>query len=225
MMRIFAIRPQPALAATIESARAIGLEVEGRPLFEIRPLDWEPPPPGEIDGLLLGSANALRHGGSGLALFKDKPAYAVGEATAEEARRSGFAVAGVGEGRLQPLVASLAGKRRKFLRVTGQDHVAVDPPEGIAIVTRIAYRSVPLPMPEELAGALRSGGLVLLHSAVAAFHFAGECDRLEIGRDGIALAALAPRIAAAAGSGWAEVRSADSPQDAALLALAQDMCH
>ena len=38
------------------------------------------------------------------------------------------------------------------------------------------------------------------------------------------IAALAPRIAAAAGDGWGEVATAALPSDAALLALARQMC-
>ncbi|MBS1240071.1 MAG: uroporphyrinogen-III synthase, partial [Proteobacteria bacterium] len=63
------------------------------------------------------------------------------------------------------------------------------------------------------------------HSAEAARHFTAECDRLGLDRANIALAALGPRIAAAGGGGWREVRSAQSPREAALLALARDMCH
>jgi uroporphyrinogen-III synthase len=44
-------------------------------------------------------------------------------------------------------------------------------------------------------------------------------------RNAIGLAALAPRIADAAGDGWRDVRSAAQPSEAALLALARDMCH
>ena len=70
-----------------------------------------------------------------------------------------------------------------------------------------------------------SGGLVLLHSAAAARHFATECDRLAIHRGDIRLAALGQRIAEAAGAGWAALRSAAEPNEAALLALAREMCH
>jgi uroporphyrinogen-III synthase len=88
----------------------------------------------------------------------------------------------------------------------------------------IAYRSVTLPL-DPLAGVLRSGeALALLHSAETARHFAAECDRLGLARGTIALAALGPRIAAAAGAGWATVHTAPRPDEAALLALACDLC-
>ena len=76
-----------------------------------------------------------------------------------------------------------------------------------------------------MADRLGQGALVLLHSAAAARHFAAECDRCGVPRGAVRLAALGPRIAAAAGEGWREVRSAAEPREAALLALARQMCH
>ncbi len=67
--------------------------------------------------------------------------------------------------------------------------------------------------------------LVLLHSAATARHFANECDRLGLARGSITLAALGPRIAAAAGDGWAAIHIASRPDDAALLAMAQELCN
>lgn len=221
---ILAIRPEPGSAATIAAGREVGLAIEACPLFELRPLAWNPPAPDEIDALLLGSANAVRHGGATLALFAGKPAYVVGDATALAAEAAGFPVAAMGRGQLQPLVDTLPPPLR-LLRATGAEHVPIVPPPGVSIETRIAYDSSPLQVPGELAGGLAAGALVLLHSAAAARHFAAECDRLGVARSAIHLAALGPRIAAAAGSGWAEVRSAPEPREPALLALARQMCH
>jgi uroporphyrinogen-III synthase len=220
-----AIRPEPGLSATLAAGRAAGLDMEGWPLFELRALEWKPPDPASIDALLIGSANAIRFGGPGLVAFKEKPVHAVGEATAEAAREAGFTVASVGEGGLQKLLGRLATRPLRLLRLAGAEHVPLVSPEGILLETRIAYRSAPLPMPGEMAEMLKEGALVLLHSASAARHFAAECDRLALPREAIALAALGPRIAAAAGAGWARLRSAEVPRETALLALAVDMCH
>ena len=224
-MRIVAIRPKPGLAATLAAGREVGLEIEGWPLFEIRPCPWKPPAPDAIDGVLLGSANALRHGGAALESFKAKPAYAVGETTAVAAREAGFAVAMTGEGGLQNVLDALAGRELHLLRLAGADRVALAPPEGIVLVARTVYESVALPMPEPLEAALREGALVLVHSAVAVRHLAEQCDAHGVARGTVALAALSPRIAEAAGSGWARVAAAEAPREAALLALARDMCH
>jgi uroporphyrinogen-III synthase len=221
---ILTIRPEPGCGATVAAGKALGLAIAGYPLAELRPVRWSLPP-GEFDGVLLGSANAVRLGGPLVDKLVDKPAYAVGEATAAEARRRGFAVRRTGPGLLQAVLDGLAGERLRLLRLAGRERVPVSPPEGIAIETVTAYESIALPLPEAAAEALRAGALVLLHSAAAARQFGGECDRLGIHRGDIRLTALGPRIAEAAGAGWAALRSAAEPNEAALLALAREMCH
>lgn len=225
MTGIVAIRPEPGLSATLEAGRAAGLDIAGWPLFELRALEWNPPDPTGIDALLIGSANAIRLAGPELTAFREKPVHAVGEATAVAAREAGLAVATVGKGGLQQLLGRLATCPLRLLRIAGAEHIPLVAPEGIVIETRIAYQSAPLPMPEEMAAAFRNGAVALLHSAAAARHFAAECDRLALPRNRIVLAALGPRIAAASGGNWKEVRSAQAPREAALLALARDMCH
>lgn len=220
---VFTIRPEPGCSATVAAGLAAGLEMVGYPLFEIRPLAWDAPAPDLFDALLIGSANALRHGGAGLDRYRAMPVHAVGPATARAAEAAGFAIAGVGEGRLQPLVDALPPM--KLLRLAGAERVPISPPDGVTVETRAVYESAPLPLPEEMAERLRGGGLALLHSAAAARHFARQCDSRSVGREGIALAALAPRIAAAAGEGWRAVHVAPEPGEAALLALARELCH
>ncbi len=221
---VIAIRPEPGCSATVEAGRTMGLGIECHPLLEIHPLDWTSPPCDEIDALLLGSANAVRHGGPELEALRAKPVYAVGEATAAAAEAAGFTVAAAGMGGLQSLLDTLAGPLR-LLRVTGTEHVPLMPPPGVEIVTRVAYESVTAPLSQTLVERLSEGALVLLHSAAAARHFAAECDRHGISRGSVSLAALGPRIAQAAGTGWHEVRGAPEPREAALLALAHQMCH
>ena len=83
--RVFVLRPEPGLSATMERGRAMGLSMEAMPLSAAEPVAWDIPP-GSFDGMLLGSANGLRHAGERLADLGQMPVYAVGEATAEEAR-------------------------------------------------------------------------------------------------------------------------------------------
>lgn len=224
MTPLFIIRPEPGCEATVRAARALGLNAHGFPLFEVRRLSWAPPVPESFDALLVGSANALRYGGSALATYRGKPAYAVGETTAAAARDAGLEVAVVGEGGLQAMLTKIAPEHRRLLRLAGRERVTLDLPPGLEMNEREVYASQPLPMPSALADRLRDGGIVLLHSAEAAAHFAAECDRLGIERGMPAIAALGPRIAAAAGPGWAVAESAPSPNDKALLALASRMC-
>ncbi len=222
-LHLLALRPEPGLAATLEKARAMGLAITGWALSEIRPTAWDCPDPAACDGLLIGSANAILHGGDNLARLTGKPVFAVGEATAEAARAAGFSVALTGSGGLQGVLDAISGPRH-LLRIAGEEHVPLSPPQGVTFDTVIAYRSMTLPL-DPAAPLLASGkALVLLHSAATARHFAAECDRLGLARSTIALAALGPRIAAAAGPGWGAVHTAACPDEAALLALAVDLC-
>jgi uroporphyrinogen-III synthase len=223
-LTILAIRPEPGCRATVVAGKTIGLDIKACPLFIIRPVAWSLPA-GEIDGLLLGSANALRTGGPLVDKLVDKPVYAVGETTAAAARARGFGVVRVGRGRLQEVVDGLSGQGLRLLRLAGRERVPLTPPPGLSIETAVVYEALPLPLPGQVAEKLADGALVLLHSAAAARHFAAECDRLAVHRGDIRLAALAPRIGDAAGTAWAALRSAAEPNEAALLAVAREMCH
>ena len=219
------IRPEPGNAATCAAARDLGLEIYGEPLFEIVATRWEPPPAEQFDAVLIGSANALRHGGDALASYAAIPAYVVGETTAQVARDAGFAVAVAGSGGLQDLTGHLADDgRKRVLRLTGAEHVALSAAAGTTIVTVVNYEVRTLPVPRACARLLTKGAVVMLHSAAAARHFAAECRRANISPAAIALACLGPRIASAAGVGWASVASAERPDDATLLVLAARMC-
>ncbi|RJY07959.1 uroporphyrinogen-III synthase [Aurantiacibacter aquimixticola] len=222
---IFAIRPEPGLQATLQAARELGLAIIGRPLFEVVPLRWTAPDAEDFDALLVGSANAFRHGGGALESLSGLPVHAVGEATALAAREAGFMVGRTGQGGLQALI-DRAKKTTRFLRLAGSEHVALDVPADMTVTTRILYevRALPLTGSDEVS--LRaSEPLVLLHSAAAARHFASECERRELDKTRIALACIGPRVADAAGDGWRACEAAPQPNDTALLALARDMCH
>ena len=80
--RLLALRPEPGLKATLARARGMGLAITGHALSELRAVAWACPDPAAIDGLLIGSANAILHGGPQLARLAGKPVYAVGKATA-----------------------------------------------------------------------------------------------------------------------------------------------
>lgn len=224
MLPIIAIRPEPGCAATVAAGQALGLAIEPHPLFAIVPCAWHGPDAAGIDALLIGSANAFRHGGAGLEQYRGRPAHVVGQATADAARAAGFVVAGLGHGGLQQVLDTVP-PGLVLLRLAGEDHVPLAAPAGVRIVTRVAYASRARQLSAALATRLAAGALVLLHSAAAAAHLAAECDRCGVPRGAVRLAALGPRIAQAAGVGWADLRSAAEPRDASLLALAQEMCH
>jgi Uroporphyrinogen-III synthase len=202
----------------------LGLAAWAFPLFEIRPLSWQSVPRESVDALLLGSANALRHGGEALSLYRGMPAYAVGASTAEAAREIGLDVVRVGKGGLQQVLGELLPAHRRLLRLAGRERVELTPPRDTVMITREVYASEALPIPREMADQLADGAIVLLHSGEAAAHLALQCDRAGIARDQVTLATIGPRVSERAGRGWASVRSASSPDDPALLALAAQIC-
>ena len=220
---VLVVRPEPGLSATMEAAKKLGLNVIGYPLFDIRPEDWSPPDPAEIDALLIGSANAIRFGGKALEAFKAKPVYAVGETTAETARDAGFKVAAFGSGGLQNVLDSLDQPLR-LLRIAGAEHVALTPPDGVEMHTVIAYEAVPLELPEPLRPLHDLGLTVLLHSAAAARQFLHESRRLALQRSRITLVVIGPRVAEAAGEGWQAIHVSKAPNDRAMLEMVQEVC-
>lgn len=221
---VIVIRPEPGAQATCASALAQGLDARSHPLFTVAALAWEPPARSDIDALLLGSANALRHGGPALDTYRGMAAYAVGEKTAQAARKAGLDVIATGRGGLQYVLARLRPEHRRLLRLAGRERVDLTLPAAVTMTTCEVYASRALPIPAGLAALLAMPAVVLLHSGEAAAHFAGECARLGLARNALHLAAIGPRVAARAGEGWATLRSADTPDDTALLALARHLC-
>lgn len=222
MRPLLVIRPEPGNTATAAAARALGLAPIALPLFAMAPVDWEVPDPAPYAGILAGSANLFRLGGEGLASLRGLPVHAVGAATAEAARAAGFAVAGIGEGGLQPLVAALPPAR--YLRLAGEKHVPLREPAGVVVDTRVVYAARGRPIPAECVDALAGGAVVMLHSGEAADHWARETHRLALHPNRFSLACLAPRIASRAGVGWQSVEIAPARSDDSLLEIAAQMC-
>lgn len=219
---ILVVRPEPGNAATVSAGRALGLNVVGQPIFTVQPVDWDCPDPQRFSGLIVGSANVFRHGGARLDALRSLPVHVVGTATSQEAERAGFQVATIGAGGLQTVLDQLSDQH--LLRLSGAEHVPLNPPHGTTIATRVVYEVKPHSLPAELIDVLNKGAMVLLHSGEAAKHFALQCDAAMIQRGHISLACLAPRIAQSAGNGWKNIEIAKAPTDSALLALATQMC-
>ena len=107
MRRVLVLRPEPGAGATAKRAREQGLDAVAVPLFEIERLDWQAPEAGGFNGLLLTSANAVRHGGEALASLRGLNVYAVGDATADAAREAGFDIAATGDDGVERLLGSI----------------------------------------------------------------------------------------------------------------------
>lgn len=209
MRPVVVLRPEPGASRTAARAEALGLDVRVLPLFAVVPIEWSAPNPSDFDGIVLTSANAVRHGGEQLEELKALPVHAVGEATAALARAAGFTIASVGSGGSRDM-ALPEGKR--LLHLTGRDHIAT---AGHAIAV---YEARKIEAPPGLAGL--DGCVALVHSPRAGSRFAELVDR----RRRIMIAAISPAAATAAGTGWERVHAAPMPSEAALLALAARLC-
>jgi uroporphyrinogen-III synthase len=213
MRRVIVLRPEPGASETMKRARTLGLDAISIPLFEIEPVKWVVPDTAGFDGLLLTSANALRHGGKQLRQLHGLKAYAVGESTADAAREAGFEVAATGDGGVEHLLGSLDPGLR-LLHLCGEDRV-----DAGGVITPISvYRAKPLERPDI---GKAEGSVVLIHSPRAGRRFA----ELVEDRGSIAIAAISGAAADAVGSGWESIVSAEQPNDEALLALAARLCN
>lgn len=214
MKRIAILRPEPGASATFARAEALGLDAIKCPLFETVSLDWTAPDPTAFDAILFTSANAPRLGGTGLRALRSLPAYCVGPTTAAAAEAAGFQVAGTGERGVADLLGALPPTLR-LLHLCGRDRTGVSSEHRLTAIPVYAARALD-PVSEPLTDVV-----ALVHSPRAGRRLD---ELLGPERATIAIAAISPAAAASAGNGWRVVRSAASPEDTALLALAAQLC-
>lgn len=216
MRQVVILRPEPRASVTFEKAVAQGLTPIKLPLFEVEAVAWSPPADlAGLDGLLVTSANAIRHGGDALNRLKPLPVYAVGPATAEAAREAGFEIAQVGRANVRGLLSTI-DPDLKLLHLAGEDRI--DPRRAWQKISVLpVYRSRAV---ENIDPAPIDGSVALVHSPRAGARLA------EIARDrsSIAIAAISASAAAACGEGWESVGAVARPSDFALLALAARLC-
>lgn len=219
MRRLIVLRPEPGAGATVERARALGLDAVAMPLFRIEPLDWQAPEAGGFDALLLTSANAVRHGGDQLQQLRGLKAYAVGDATAAAARDAGFDIAATGDSGVERLLGSLdAGMT--LLHLCGEDRTHTEARQSITPLP--VYRADALDAPAGLAGIV--GATLAVHSPRAGRRLRALAATAGIDRAQVRIAAISPAAADAAGPGWQRCEAAEAPSDEALLELAARLC-
>ena len=219
--KLIVLRASPACEGTAQAIRRAGGESLWVPIFELRPLAWEPPRAVEHDALVLTSANAVRLGGDGLDGLVDLPVYAVGAATARAAAERGFTAVAVGSGGAEDLAPALAAAGvTQALHLSGSHHRAVS---GRVVRTLAVYENAAV-APRSGAAALEQlrGNVVLLSPR------AGTWLRALLSRHGISphsmdLAAISAAAAQAAGDGWRAIAVAAQPTDAALVTAATEL--
>lgn len=211
------LRPEPGASATAIRAEARGLTVIKCPLFVVEPVAWDAPDPRDFDRLLLTSANAVRHAGAALAALRALPCWCVGDATAAAARSAGLSVERVGTSDAAALLAA-APQHHRLLWLTGEQHTEKPQYFGAGSSVACVYRTRTLAINPET---LNRPAVALVHSERAARRLA------EVGqvKGQVALVAISPAVAAAAGDGWREAWWSDIPNDTEMLAIAAKLCH
>jgi uroporphyrinogen-III synthase len=174
-----------------------------------------------VHALAFTSANAVR-AFAGLEARRDLPVFAVGGATAEAARAAGFGAVEDAAGDVQALADHLIARRPGRILHPAAAEPAGDlaglltaagvPAQSVVIYDTVAVR------PDAALAGLGALDAVLIHSPkagrrVAALVAPAEAPDMAV----IALSAAAARPLRDAG--FADVRHAQSPSEAALLAL------
>lgn len=216
------IRPQPVAERSLERAKVLGLDAHSLPLFAAHAIKWKVPDPAGYDALLITSAQSIRLGGAGLDQLKSLPVYAVGAASASAARDAGFRLAQVGDSDGNTLLADMQAQAlRSILWLNGRDHSALN--GGLAALHPLPCYAVDrVPPPDGFYDLIRQQAVIMAHSTRAAIYLA---DLLSTDRSQLTIIAISPKVAAASGSGWADVLVAEQPHDAAMLAVALKLCH
>ncbi len=223
-MHVVVTRPQPG--ATAARWRGRGATVTVAPLLEVASRPWTPPAT-MPDAVAVTSANGVRLAGPQAERYFALPVFAVGEATAAAARAAGWRDIRDGGGTAARLFsAAAAAGAHDLLHLAGVDRVAAPVPAGLSVAVREVYVATLLDLPSHVVGLLGDDRIdaVLLYSPRTAGHFARRVDAAGLDRAGIAVAALSPAVAAAAGTGWRVVAVAATPDDAALFAAATALC-
>ncbi|GAB4355027.1 MAG: uroporphyrinogen-III synthase [Oricola sp.] len=230
---VWITRPRPGADRTADAVAAMGFEPLVLPLTEVRACDPDiDMEDAERAGFVaVTSSNAIRLAPKLLLeVLKDKPVYAVGDATRDEAKARGLALAESAGGAVDDLVSLVAGREKRgahglYLcgrRRTG-DLEGKLAERGISCLPAEVYGTYSvshLTHETEAAPTSRSPDAILFHSALSAHAFAdlvGESDPQAFANTRFFV--LSERIAEAL-PGWARARAAvaAAPDEDNLLA-------
>jgi len=235
MIRMLVTRPEPDAAET--AARLAGLDIASviHPLLTFRTLPTGLPDPTGFAGMALTSANALRALAERGALerYCGLKVFAVGDRTAEAARRAGFSSVISAGGDFADLAELLAHSRLSgpifypAARHQSGDLAKSLAPYGVMVVTARVYEMVEVPeLPDDILAALAAHDIqaALFYSRrtaiafverAASFHLP-KAVKTRLGMLCLSEAVAEPLIAAH----FVRVRIADAPTEDAMMGLA-----
>jgi uroporphyrinogen-III synthase len=236
-MAVLVTRPHPDNEATAATLRRRGFEVLLAPMLRFEAQAFQDDADARYGAVIVTSANALRgfeQYPSGRSLLK-LPLFAVGEHTAEAARRAGFDKVISANGDVTALrEAVLAGVKAKELKkastllyLAGADlarDLAGDLGErGFTVVTHTTYRMVPVAdLPREASDRFAANrvGAVLHYSrrSARAFLQAARTAGVEISALAIPQCCISEAVASIVrDAGATQVLTASQPDENALL--------
>jgi uroporphyrinogen-III synthase len=196
------------------------MSVVAAPLYAIIPVKFNIDLSISYDAILITSSNSIRSSSPVLKRLTHLPLLAVGEASAQAARKAGFdtIITGDADGQALGQKAVELGFRH-VLHLVGDPYKPVEV-AGLTCDVRTAYRATERPVPPELKAALQEPCVILAHSPRAA----RRLSELAGAKGASSLIALSAQVAKAAGDGWKQVLWPDRPNADAMLALAAPLC-
>jgi uroporphyrinogen-III synthase len=234
-MTVLVTRPSPDDEATASALRARGFEVLLAPMLRFEPAAYHDDLDARYGAVIVSSANALRGLGLKGHRLLELPLFAVGEHTAEAARRAGFTHVMPASGdaaALRDLVlASVKAKALKkastLLYLAGAD-LARDlagelGDSGLRVVTHTTYRMVPVAsLPREVCDAFAASRIkAVLHysrRSARAFLDAARAGGVEISALSIPQCCISAAVAAVVReAGATQVMVAATPDETALF--------
>jgi uroporphyrinogen-III synthase len=240
--RLLVTRPQEDAEPLVRRLTALGYACAVEPMLDMVWLDGPEPDLTGVQALLFTSANGVR-GYVRRTQRRDRPVYAVGDATARAAREAGFAQVESASGDVQALAELTRARCRPdqgdLLHVAGSrvagDLAGLLGEAGFTLRRAVLYDAVPAAaLSASTAAFLRTSAIdiVLFFSPRTARSFVkllGEAELIDQCRTVDAFC-LSPAVAEAAraygdqgGTPWRSVRVAPRPDQDALLGLLPPM--
>lgn len=231
-MKILLTRPLGDAEKTAADLRALGHDVIAAPLMEVRFREGPAIPLGDVQAILVTSANGVRALARRTAR-RDLPLFAVGPQTAERARAAGFQSVKSADGDAETLARAVTGRARPeggaLFHARGAhakgDFATMLAAAGFRVQSEILYEAVEAEaLPPAALKALGSGGIdaVLLYSQRSARIFLDCIVRADLAKACRTVSALCiseETAAALAPLQFRSVRIASHPDQAGLFAL------
>lgn len=226
-MKALVTRPREDAGPLVEALRQRGIDAAVEPLLQIRLREDAALDLDGVQALLFTSANGARAAASATA-NRDLPVFAVGDATAAEARRLGWTQVESAGGNVDDLARLVAERvepeKGALLHVAGSV-VAGDLVRllgGYSVRRAVLYDADPVQsLSPEAEALLRDGALdfVLFFSPRTAARFAELVQGVPARLERTTALCLSPAVAASVRSlGWQAVKVAEVPSQESLLA-------